>query len=61
MTNKLFRQEAIDALREKFLGEATIARPMPFWVLTLLGLVVAGLVIAVAVWGQYTRRERAVT
>ena len=59
MTNKLFRQEAIDALREKFLGEATIARPMPFWVLTLLGLVVAGLVIAVAVWGQYTRRERA--
>lgn len=58
MSNKLFRQEAIDALREKFLGEATIARPMPFWVLTLLGLVVAGMVIAVAVWGQYTRRER---
>lgn len=58
MSNKLFRQEAIDALREKFLGEATIARPMPFWVLTLLGLVAAGLIIAVAVWGQYTRRER---
>ena len=30
---KLFRQEAIDAQREKFLGEATIARPVP-----LLGL-----------------------
>jgi membrane fusion protein len=58
MSNKLFRQEAIDALREKFLGEATIARPMPFWVLTLLGLVVAAMMIAVAVWGQYTRRER---
>ena len=58
MSNKLFRQEAIDALREKFLGEATIARPLPFWVLTLLGLVAAGLMIAVAVWGQYTRRER---
>jgi membrane fusion protein len=58
MSNKLFRQEAIDALREKFLGEATIARPMPFWVLTLLGLVAAGLIIAVALWGQYTRRER---
>ena len=59
MSNKLFRQEAIDALREKFLGEATIARPMPFWVLTLLGLVAAGMMIAIAVWGQYTRRERA--
>ena len=59
MSNKLFRQEAINALREKFLGEATIARPLPFWVLTLLGLVAAGMMIAVAVWGQYTRRERA--
>lgn len=59
MSNKLFRQEAIDALREKFLGEATIARPLPFWVLTMLGLVAAGMMIAVAVWGQYTRRERA--
>ena len=59
MSNKLFRQEAIDALRDKFLGEATIARPLPFWVLTMLGLVAAGMMIAVAVWGQYTRRERA--
>ena len=59
MSNKLFRQEAIDAMREKFLGEATIARPLPFWVLTLLALGAAGLLIAVAVWGQYTRRERA--
>ena len=59
MSNKLFRQEAIDALREKFLGEATIARPLPFWVLTLLGLIAAGMMISVAVWGQYTRRERA--
>ena len=58
MSNKLFRQEAIDALREKFLGEATIVRPLPFWVLTLLGLGAAGLIIVVAVWGQYTRRER---
>ena len=58
MSNKLFRQEAIDALREKFLGEATIARPLPFWVLTALALIAAGMLIAVAVWGQYTRRER---
>src|SRR5437868_12005939 len=55
---QLFRQEAIDAQREKFLGDATIARPVPFWVFTALAAGVAVLVIAVALWGQYTRRER---
>ena len=58
MPRQLFRQEAIDAQREKFLGEATIARPVPFWVFTLLAAGIALLLIAVAVWGQYTRRER---
>jgi membrane fusion protein len=55
---QLFRQEAIDAQREKFLGEATIARPLPFWVFTVLAAGIALLLIAVALWGQYTRRER---
>ena len=54
----MFRQEAIDALREKFLGEATIARPLPMWAMTLLAVGAAALMIVVAVWGQYTRRER---
>src|SRR5512134_3550020 len=58
MPRQLFRQEAIDAQREKFLGEATIARPVPFWVFTLLAAGIAILLISVAVWGQYTRRER---
>jgi membrane fusion protein len=58
MSKKLFRQEAIDAQREKFFGEATIARPLPLWMLTALAAAAAGLMIAVAVWGQYTRRER---
>ncbi len=58
MPRPLFRQEAIDAQREKFLGEATIARPVPAWVFTLLAAGVAFLLIAVALWGHYTRRER---
>ena len=58
MPRQLFRQEAIDAQREKFLGEAIIARPVPAWVFTLLAAGTAVLLIAVAVWGQYTRRER---
>src|SRR5678815_1445437 len=55
---QLFRQEAIDAQREKFLGDATIARPVPFWVFTMLAAGTAILLIAVTLWGQYTRRER---
>src|SRR5436305_3084859 len=58
MPRQLFRQEAIDAQREKFLGEATIARPVPFWVFSTLAAGIALLLIAVAMWGQYTRRER---
>jgi len=58
MPRQLFRQEAIDAQREKFLGEATIARPVPFWVFSTLAAGIALLLIAVALWGQYTRRER---
>ena len=58
MPRQLFRQEAIDAQREKFLGEATIARPLPMWAMTLLAVGAAALMIAVAIWGQYTRRER---
>ncbi|HXS53119.1 MAG TPA: HlyD family efflux transporter periplasmic adaptor subunit [Usitatibacter sp.] len=58
MPRQLFRQEAIDAQREKFLGEAIIARPVPAWVFTLLAAGTAALLIAVAVWGHYTRRER---
>src|SRR5689334_13345140 len=58
MPRQLFRQEAIDAQREKFLGEATIARSVPFWVFSTLAAGIALLLIAVALWGQYTRRER---
>ena len=58
MSKKLFRQEAIDAQREKFFGEATVARPVTLWVMTALAIGAAAMMIAVAVWGQYTRRER---
>ena len=58
MPRSLFRKEAIDAQRQKFLGEASIAQPVRGWVYTATAVIVAGLVVAVAVWGQYTRRER---
>jgi membrane fusion protein len=55
---KLFRQEAIDAQREKLLGEVSIARPVPTWVFTALVLAFAALIIGFMFWGEYTRRER---
>jgi membrane fusion protein len=58
MARPLFRQEAIDAQRQKFLGEITIARPVPLWGFVLLAAFIAAALIAVTVWGQYTRRER---
>ena len=54
----LFRKEAIDAQREKFLGEAELAQPVGMWVYTVTAMIIAAVVVAVAVWGQYTRRER---
>jgi len=54
----LFRQEAIDAQREKLLGEVSKARPVPMWVFTLLAASIAGALIAFAFLGEYTRRER---
>ena len=58
MTRSLFRKEALDAQRDKLLGEISAARPVPLWVFTLVALCIAALVIAVGLWGQYTRRER---
>lgn len=58
MSRSLFRQEAIDAQREKYLGETTLARPVAYWVYTLLAAAIALLLLGVAIWGEYTRRER---
>ena len=58
MSRNLFRQEAIDAQREKYLGETTLARPVAYWVYTLLAAAIALVLLGVAIWGEYTRRER---
>jgi membrane fusion protein len=55
---QLFRQEAIDAQREKLLGEVSLARPVPLWVFTALALAFAVGLVAFSIWGEYSRRER---
>src|SRR5271165_6136237 len=54
----LFRQEAIDAQREKLLGELSTARPVPMWIFTLLAASFATACVVFAFVGEYTRRER---
>jgi membrane fusion protein len=58
MAHPLFRQEAIDAQREKLLGEVSLARPVPLWAFTLVALAFAAGLVAFSVWGEYARRER---
>jgi membrane fusion protein len=55
---QLFRQEAIDAQREKLLGAVSVARPVPLWVFSALAVGFAIALLAFAFWGEYTRRER---
>jgi membrane fusion protein len=55
---QLFRQEAIDAQRDKLLGEVSLARPLPVWVFTAMAAAFATLAIAFALTGEFARRER---
>ncbi|HYS14177.1 MAG TPA: hypothetical protein VEN28_12775, partial [Burkholderiaceae bacterium] len=55
---QLFRQEAIDAQREKLLGAVSSARPVPMRVFTAIAAAFAITLIVFAFWGEYTRRER---
>jgi membrane fusion protein len=55
---QLFRQEAIDAQRERLLGDVSLARPVPSWIFTLLATGTAAALVAFAFLGEYTRRER---
>jgi membrane fusion protein len=55
---QLFRQQAIDAQREKLLGEVSLARPVPLSVFTLLAAAFAVALVAFSIWGEYARRER---
>ena len=56
MSRNLFRQEAIDAQREKYLGETTLARPVAYWVYTLLAASIADLILG----SEYARSIRCV-
>jgi len=55
---QLFRQEAIDAQREKLLGAVSVARPVPWWVYTALASAFAVALVLFVFLSESTRRER---
>lgn len=58
MTHPLFRQEAIDARQNRWLGDIELSQPVAGWVLALLAAGAAVAVICLLVFGDYTRRTR---
>jgi membrane fusion protein len=52
----LFRQEVLDARREKALGDVLLVQPVSASVYTLIAVGLAAVLIAFTFWGEYTRK-----
>jgi membrane fusion protein len=55
----LFRQEALDAKRNTWLGEIVLIRPTTFWFLTAMAATIVAVMLAYLFWGEYTRKAKA--
>ncbi|MEO1039364.1 MAG: HlyD family efflux transporter periplasmic adaptor subunit [Pseudomonadota bacterium] len=53
----LFRPEAIEAKSKSGMGEVIIVQPRIFWLMTALFLLLTAIAVAVAVIGQFSRKE----
>ena len=56
----LFRREALDAKRQKTLGDVLLVQPLATRMLTLIAVVLACAVIAFGYWGKYTRKAHVI-
>lgn len=57
--SRLFRQEVVDAKRGEWLGRIRVATPISHSLLAICALAVGAALVAFAILGHYTRRERA--
>ena len=55
-SDRLFRQEALDARRTKLAGSIVLAPKVSFWVVSLVSVTLASAVLAFLYYGSYTRR-----
>lgn len=58
MNSPLFRPEVIAAQQAQWLGNIRLTRPIPFAVVTAVGLLLATLLLTFLVVGDYTRKVR---
>jgi membrane fusion protein len=58
MNSPLFRPEVIAAQQAQWLGSIRLTRPIPFAVVTSVGVLLATLLITFLVVGEYTRKVR---
>ncbi len=58
MATPLFRQQALAARTDSFLGAIRIGRPASFSLVTATALILAAALVAFATWGQITRKAR---
>lgn len=57
MTKKLFREDAIDAQKSKWIGEVILLRPFSFTVLTIFAAFFAIILLLFLFFGSYTKRS----
>lgn len=54
----LFRREVMDKQSQKHLGDVFLSSPLSFWAITLLIAIIMTGLVCVAVFGEYSRKER---
>jgi membrane fusion protein len=54
----LFRPSVLEAQQEQALGSVLLIQPISTKLLTLAAVVIAASLIALSIWGAYTRKER---
>src|SRR5271166_217981 len=59
MTSKLFRDRALEAKRDAWIGRVQIAQPLPVKLVAFIAALLVGLSLAYAELGHYTRRVNA--
>ncbi|HHL32544.1 MAG TPA: hypothetical protein ENJ41_08140, partial [Oceanospirillales bacterium] len=58
MTDKLFREKALQNQRAQVYGQVLLSTPFSYKILTTIATILALLIVALLLFGQYARKER---
>lgn len=57
MSNKLFREEVFNEMKNKWIGEIILIRPLSFTFYTVFSLLIIILIVVYFIYGSYTKRS----